>query len=354
MGEKCWEAMGKLTAAGIEALSKPGLHDDGGTLYLNVAADGSKSWIQRLTVGGRRRDIGLGGWQLVSLAEAREKAFENRKLARAGGDLLAEKRRRRTPTFREAAERTFEAHKPRWRNGQHTRNWMGSLEKHAFPTLGDTPVGRIGQEDVLGCLGAHLGREAGDRPQGPRQRISAVLRWGMADGLVEINVAGELIDRALPSMPAVREHFRSLPYHCPTLPVIALPRRPRGATRRRGVRGVAGGAAVLQVRGSDRGKKRRGSGCNLARDRHRCTGVADTRLAYEGRVRASPVVVRRSAGHVGGGPESRRWQRADFPEPSAARQAPERHGDDGAPPRRWTCGTDDDSRSEKQFQDLGL
>ena len=211
MGEKCWEAMGKLTAAGIKALSKPGLHGDGGTLYLNVAADGSKSWIQRLTVGGRRRDIGLGGWPLMSLAEAREKAFENRKLARAGGDPLAEKRRRRTPTFREAAERTFEAHKPRWRNGQHTRNWMGSLEKHAFPTLGDTPVDRIGQEDVLAVL-APIWGEKQETARKVSQRISAVLRWSMANGLVEINVAGELIDGALPSMPAVREHFRSLPY----------------------------------------------------------------------------------------------------------------------------------------------
>lgn len=203
--------MGKLTAAGIKSLSKPGLHGGGGTLYLNVAPGGSKSWIQRLTIGGRRRDIGLGGWPLVSLAEAREKAFENRKLARAGDDPLAEKRRRRTPTCGEAAERTFEAHKPRWCNGQHTRNWMASLEKHAFPTLGDMPVDEIGREDVLAVL-TPIWSSRPETARKLRQRIRTVLRWSVANGYLEINVAGELIDGALPPMPAVREHFHALPY----------------------------------------------------------------------------------------------------------------------------------------------
>ena len=182
--------MGKLTAAGIKALSRPGLHGDGGTLYLNVAPGGSKSWIQRITIDGRRRDIGLGGFPLVSLAEARQKAFENRKQAREGGDPLAEKRGAAVPTFREAAERTFEAHKPRWRNGQHTRNWMGSLEKHAFPTIGDIPVDRIGQEDVLAVLAPIWG----SRPETGRklrQRVRTVLRWCQAHGYVEHNAAGE-------------------------------------------------------------------------------------------------------------------------------------------------------------------
>lgn len=77
--------MGKLTAAKVRAITRTGLHGDGGTLYLSVAPGGSKSWIQRLTVNGRRRDIGLGGFPLVSLAEAREEAFDNRRWARAGG-----------------------------------------------------------------------------------------------------------------------------------------------------------------------------------------------------------------------------------------------------------------------------
>ncbi len=78
--------MGKLTAAKAISLSKPGRYGDGGTLFLYVAATGSKSWIQRITIDGKRHDIGLGGFPLVSLREARDKAFENRRLARSGGN----------------------------------------------------------------------------------------------------------------------------------------------------------------------------------------------------------------------------------------------------------------------------
>ena len=105
--------MGKLTVAGVMSLARPGRYGDGGTLFLVVAPGGSKSWIQRVTIDGRRRDIGLGGWPVVSLAKARKRAFANRVAIADGLDPLAEKRKARTPTFRHAAERTFEANKPR-------------------------------------------------------------------------------------------------------------------------------------------------------------------------------------------------------------------------------------------------
>ena len=86
----------------VRSLSKSGRYGDGpsSTLYLNIAPGGSKSWVQRLVVAGKRRDMGLGGFPLVTLAEARDQAFENRRLARRGGDPLAQKRRSRVPTFR--------------------------------------------------------------------------------------------------------------------------------------------------------------------------------------------------------------------------------------------------------------
>ena len=76
--------MRRITAAEAKAIVKPGRYRADETLFLNVAPGGSKSWVQRLTIDGRRRDIGLGGYPLVSLAEAREQAFENRKLAPGG------------------------------------------------------------------------------------------------------------------------------------------------------------------------------------------------------------------------------------------------------------------------------
>ena len=72
-----------LSARKIETLKTPGMYSDGGTLFLRLAPGGSKQWVQRLTVKGRRRDIGLGGYPLVSMADAREAAFNNRQ-ARPG------------------------------------------------------------------------------------------------------------------------------------------------------------------------------------------------------------------------------------------------------------------------------
>ena len=140
--------MGRLNHGRIKALDSPGLHGDGDTLYLRVAPGGSKSWIQRVAVNGWRRDIGLGGWPVVPLARARQRAFTNRVAISEGRDPLAEKRKASMPTFREAAIKTFEANRPRWRNVKTAKNWTQQLARHAFAIVGDTPVDRIGREEV--------------------------------------------------------------------------------------------------------------------------------------------------------------------------------------------------------------
>ena len=140
----------------VESVSAKGLYGDGETLFLRVWPGGSKSWVQRLVVDGERREIGLGGFPLVTLAQAREKAIDNRRLVRVGGDPLAEKRAKQRqatiPTFREAAQQTHEANLSRWRNGKHTVSWMQTLERHAMPRLGAMPVDQMGREDVLAVL----------------------------------------------------------------------------------------------------------------------------------------------------------------------------------------------------------
>ena len=203
--------MGILTVAKLKALSTPGLHGDGGTLYLRVAPRRSKSWIQRLTVDGKRRDIGLGGWPLVTLAEARDLAFENRRLARRGGDPLADKRRTKAPTFREAAAKTFEANRARWRNNKTTANWLQGMAKRVLPVLGDMPVDSIGREDVLRIL-TPIWTSRPEIARKLRSRIRATLAWAQAHGHVDHNAAGEGIDGALPAMPAVKAYFRAMPY----------------------------------------------------------------------------------------------------------------------------------------------
>jgi len=203
--------MGTLTVARAKSLSKPGFYRADPTLYLRIAPGGSKSWVQRLTIEGRRHDLGLGGFPLVTLAEARAKAYDNRRLARSGGDPLAAKRRAKTPTFRQAASRTCDALRPRWRNHKHATDWIATLERHAYPVIGDMSVDRIRREDVLRTL-TPIWTHRPETARRVRQRMRAVLRWCWAHGYVSENVAGEGIDGALPKMPAVRQHFRALPY----------------------------------------------------------------------------------------------------------------------------------------------
>ena len=143
--------MSKLSAAKIRAVKRPGLYGDGGTLFLRVTPT-SKNWIQRLHIEGRRTDLGLGGWPLTSLSEAREKAFHNRKLARSGGNPLSDKRQQISPTFQEALEKVLAIHEPTWKDGGRTAKlWRGSLRDHAAE-LTHKQVAKIRAEDVLAVL----------------------------------------------------------------------------------------------------------------------------------------------------------------------------------------------------------
>ena len=200
------------TYAEAKAIKKRGLYRAGDTLYLRVGNNGSKSWIQRLTIDGKRSDMGLGSFKLVTLVEARDIAFENRKEARIHKrDPLAEKRKAKIPTFQEAAMKTYEALKPRWRSGKHTKNWLQIMEKYAIPIIGSVHIDKLGREDVLKIL-TPLWTKRPETARRLRQKMRTTFKWAQAHGFTENNPAGEMIDGALPKQRAVKEHFRALPY----------------------------------------------------------------------------------------------------------------------------------------------
>ena len=203
--------MGNLTVSFVKAVKEPGRYSDGNTLLLKVTPGGAKSWIQRVMIHGKRRDLGLGAFPLIGLAEARDRAYENRRAVAHGNDPLAEKRKARTPLFREAAAKAFEGNKARWRHASTAAHWRRTMDKHVLPVIGNMAVDRIGPQDVLRIL-TPLWTTSPEIARKLRQRIRAVLRWCEAHGFVDSNVAGENLDGALPSMPRVREHFRALPY----------------------------------------------------------------------------------------------------------------------------------------------
>ncbi len=203
--------MAKLTASRVKSIRDKGRYGDGGGLYLVVRPSGTKAWVMRAVVDGRRRDIGLGGYPAVSLAQARNRLADGRVAIANGRDPVGDKRKRATPTFREAALAVLELNKPRWKSAKHGANWIQMLERHAMPTLGSVPIDRIGRADVLEVL-TPIWTTRQETARRVRQRLKAIFRWAMSHGYIEQNPAGEAIDGALPPMPQVREHFRSLQY----------------------------------------------------------------------------------------------------------------------------------------------
>ena len=201
----------ELTATEIKSIKREGIYRAGPTLYLRIAPGGSKSWVQRLMINRARHDIGLGGYPQVSLASARKLALQNRELAWAGGDPLALKRKSKLPTFRQAAEKAFEANRGRWRSEKTARNWEQGMNKHVLPVIGGLRVDQIGRKEILRIL-TPIWTTKPEIARKQRNRIRIVLSWCQAHGYIENNVAGEMIDGALPPMPAVKEHYRALPY----------------------------------------------------------------------------------------------------------------------------------------------
>ena len=199
-----------LSAAFIRS-APPGRHADGNGLYLYVQPSGARSWIQRLVIRGRRRELGLGSVALVSLAEAREKARSNRKLAREGGDPLAEKRRARgVPTFAEAAMKVVEQQKAGWRNPKYPRAWLSSLERFAFGRIGKMPVTEVTGADIYEVL-APIWHVKPPTARTLRRRMRAVLEWAVAMELRPDNPC-DRIGRVLGPQNDVVKHMKALPH----------------------------------------------------------------------------------------------------------------------------------------------
>ena len=206
--------MALLTALKVRSIkpqSRTQRHGDGRGLYLVVRPGGSKAWVQRIVIDGSRADIGLGGYPDVSLARAREKSQEIRTAVADGRDPRAESRRPALPTFREAAEMYVQANAPTWRNVKTAQDTRAQLEAYAFPVFGEARIDRITRGDVLAALDPiWTAKPSASRKL--RRRIRAIFSYALAHGWVDANPAGEAIDAALPKTPAVKSHFRALPY----------------------------------------------------------------------------------------------------------------------------------------------
>lgn len=200
-----------LSAAFVRQVSLPGKYFDGHGLILRVGAGGAKYWFQRLTIRGRRHEIGIGNPSLVSLAEARELALVNRKLARSGGDPLSDKRRSKAMlSFEEAAGKVHKELSPTWKNPKDRAAFLSTLQTHAFPRFGSVAVSEVTSADVRQLI---LGVRK-KTPEAARKlaiRVASVFRWAIAEGLRPDNPAtAEAL--ALPKVEKIVSHRKALKY----------------------------------------------------------------------------------------------------------------------------------------------
>lgn len=210
-----------LTHRQVEALDVPGKYYDLHGLFLRVRASGSKQWMQRVTINGKRHEMGLGSPPAVSLAAARKAALDNKGRAMLGGDPLAEKRALRDQlTFAEAVERYLASKLAEFENQKHGKQWRSTLERYALPVLGRMPVQSIGVLDVLRVL-QPIWSDKTETANRLRGRIEAVLSWatvsGHRDGDNPARWKGNLSE-LLPKPTKI-----SKPRHQPALSVSDLP-----------------------------------------------------------------------------------------------------------------------------------
>lgn len=144
----------RLSPLQVKRLSQPGLHPDGGNLYLSVGPTGKKSWRIVYVRQGKRVELGIGPLGTVSLAQARERAAEARKLLQEGADPKQLWRKQwpvQDRTFGGVATQHIEAHEPAWKNAKHRQQWRNTLTTYASD-IWDTPVDKVTVDDVLAIL----------------------------------------------------------------------------------------------------------------------------------------------------------------------------------------------------------
>ena len=234
----------ELSALAVSKLKTEGRYAVGGAdgLHLRIAG-ASRAWVLRLAVGTRtnakgntvvhRRDIGLGSYPEVSLAEAREKTRELRKQVRDGIDPIEERKvtkvraaleAAKSKTFEECANAYIEANRAGWKNEKHVQQWQNTLATYAFPKIGQLPVAAIDTGLVLSVLQQETGEDKAqlwhaktETASRLRGRLESILDWaafrGYREGENPARWKGHL-EHELPARSKVQkiEHHAALPY----------------------------------------------------------------------------------------------------------------------------------------------
>lgn len=182
----------ELTALQVRRLTTPGMHFVGGVpgLALQVLPTGGRTWVLRVQYGGKRRDMGLGGFPEVKLETARDRAREARDMIRRGMDPIAHQRAARSAlaaqresamTFKQCAEAYITAHRSGWKNPKHIQQWQNTLDSYAYPVMGSLVVADVALPHVLKVL-EPIWTTKTETASRLRGRIESVLDWAKGRG----------------------------------------------------------------------------------------------------------------------------------------------------------------------------
>jgi len=194
----------------------PGRHGDRRGLFLYVKPTGARSWVLRYQMQGRRRDLGLGAYPGVTLAMARDRAAEARRLIADGQDPIAEKQQAKPKTFKQAALELVERKRPGWKSTKHAAQWTATLGTYVFPKIGPMQVGHVETADVIAVL-TPIWANKPETANRVRQRIEAVLDYTTALGIRKGDNPARWrghLDHLLPKPTKVRavKHHPALPH----------------------------------------------------------------------------------------------------------------------------------------------
>ena len=215
----------KLASNAAARLDRPGLHSDGGGLYLSVGRNGARSWIFRFRLAGHPREMGLGSTNVLSLSEARQKAQDARKLVAEGIDPIEARNATREArkleaakalTFDQGADAYIAAHRPGWKNAKHADQWTSTIRTYASPVIGKLAMQAVDTPQVLEVL-QPIWTSKAETAHRLRGRIEKILDWAKVmkyrGGENPARWRGHL-DHLLPARGKVKKvrHHPALPY----------------------------------------------------------------------------------------------------------------------------------------------
>jgi integrase len=243
-------------------------------LLLEVKPTGSKTWLLRFMLDGKRRDMGLGGFPGVTLKEARAKAEAARRIVTQQGEDPIEARHasrvaataaraveteKRARTFRDCAEALLNAQSPAWTSPKTAASWRLTFDKHAFPKIGDMPIAEIARADVVRTL-APIWTSQPPTARKLQRRVAAVLDFAAANGWrAADNPGGGRVLRLTKALPAMRAEGR----HWPSLPSSAVPAFMAALVQRDGIAALALRLAILSALRSNEVRQARWSEFDL-------------------------------------------------------------------------------------------